>query len=408
MNRVTSKFIALAVVLLCGAPAFPQTPAYDRYGGWLELQGERTGFFHTQFIKGRWWFVTPDGNAFLSKGVCHINWHTERPGSPPAAPADPVAWAKVTARQLRGWNFNTAAAWAEPEFAGAEIVCAPVLDLAGGADPDDLWLNRKIYDVFDPSAPAALEEIARKHIGTMASNPWVLGYFIDNELHWGAEWNSQESLLEMYLKLPKSSAGWKRASAFLAERGVTATTMKTIDKDAFQELVASEYGRLTRDAIRKVDKVHLILGCRFAGYAPDPVLRGVAKYFDVISYNNYDDEAPLDMLRHMTEITGRPVMITEFSFKAMDSRLPNTKGAGRPVATQLERADHFERYVTALMTLPGCLGFHWFQYFDQPETGRAIDGENSNFGVVNIDGTPWNTLTERMKLVNGRLEQRAP
>lgn len=402
------RWLALSAFLFLASPAFSQTADYDRYGGSRRVRGSRTGFFHVEFINGRWWFVTPGGHGFLSKGVDHINWHTERPGSPPVPPADPVEWATKTARQLREWNFNTAASWAEPEFAHAGIVYAPVLDLAGAADPDDLWLNRKVFDMYSPASQAAIQESARKRIGDLASNPWVLGYFTDNELRWGAEWKSKESLLEMYLKLPAESPGRRTVEAFLAERGKIIETMTPADKDDFLEKVAAEYGRLTRDAIRKYDKVHLILGCRFAGYAPDAALRGVSKYFDVISYNDYGAKAPLEMLRHMTAVTGKPVMITEFSFKAMDSGLANAKGGGKPVATQMDRADSFERYATDLATLPGFLGYHWFQYFDQPKEGRAIDGENSNYGVVRIDGTPWEALTERMKTVNGRLERVRP
>ena len=396
------------ILLILASVAVSQATDYDRYGGWVKMKGGRTGFFHVELIKGRWWFVTPEGHGFLSKGVDHINWHTERPGSPPLPPADPAEWAKTTARQLHAWNFNTAASWAEPEFANAEIVYAPVLDLAGAADPDDLWLNRKVFDVFSLSSQVAIQESARKRIGDLASNPWVLGYFTDNELRWGAEWNSKQSLLELYLKLPEESPGRRTADAFLATRGKTVETMTPTDKDDFLEKVAAEYGRLTRDAIRKYDKVHLILGCRFAGYAPDAALRGVSKYFDVISYNDYSADAPLEVLRHMTAVTGKPVMITEFSFKAMDSGLANAKGGGKPVATQTDRADSFERYVTDLATLPGVLGYQWFQYFDQPKEGRAIDGENSNYGVVRIDGTPWEVLTDRMKTVNGRLERMRP
>jgi hypothetical protein len=96
-------------------------------------------------------------------------------------------------------------------------------------------------------------------------------------------------------------------------------------------------------------------------------------------------------------------MITEFSFKAMDSGLPNTKGAAKPVATQQERADGFAQYVEALAALPSCVGFHWFEYRDEPKEGR-FDGENSNYGVVKIDFTPWDVLTARMTRVNERIE----
>ena len=96
-------------------------------------------------------------------------------------------------------------------------------------------------------------------------------------------------------------------------------------------------------------------------------------------------------------------MITEFSFKAMDSELPNTKGAGQPVPTQKDRADHFERFVRALMRLPYCVGYHWFQWSDQPAQGR-FDGENSNYGLVKETDEAWELLTQRMKEVNGHIE----
>jgi hypothetical protein len=96
-------------------------------------------------------------------------------------------------------------------------------------------------------------------------------------------------------------------------------------------------------------------------------------------------------------------MITEFSFKAMDSGLPNTKGAAKPVATQQDRAEGFTHYVMALARLPYAVGFHWFEYRDEPKEGR-FDGENSNYGVVKIDFTPWTVLTERMSEVNLGIE----
>ena len=67
--------------------------------------------------------------------------------------------------------------------------------------------------------------------------------------------------------------------------------------------------------------------------------------------------------------------------------LPNTKGAGLLVATQAQRAEGYKNYTTKLAPLPGLVGFHWFQWSDQPAEGRGSDGENSNFGLVNKAGT---------------------
>ena len=74
---------------------------------------------------------------------------------------------------------------------------------------------------------------------------------------------------------------------------------------------------------------------------------------------------------------------------------------------QQDRADGFTAYVEALASLPFCVGYHWFEYRDQPKEGRRLDGENSNYGLVKMDGTPWEVLTTRMKEVNARLEQLA-
>jgi agarase len=73
-------------------------------------------------------------------------------------------------------------------------------------------------------------------------------------------------------------------------------------------------------------------------------------------------------------------------FNKQDSGLPNTKGAGLLLATQAERAQGYKNYTTRLAQLKPIIGMHWFQWSDQPAAGRS-DGENSNFGLVNKDGT---------------------
>jgi agarase len=203
-----------------------------------------------------------------------------------------------------------------------------------------------------------------------------------------------------------STPGKQKAAAFLKERGHDPNSLNQEDEAAFLEVIAREYGSLCREAILRYDPNHLVLGCRFAGYAPESVVRGVGPFFDVISYNNYDHQAPIAKLQRIIALCGKPVMVTEFSFKAKDSGLPNTRGGGIPVATQQDRARLFEAYVTELLTLPEFVGFHWFEYADEPKEGR-FDGEDCNYGLVRIDGTPWETLTLKMKEVNGSSELQA-
>ena len=86
MKQCLLVFVA-AFLLASTLGAAP--PQYDKYGGWSKLKGMKTGFFHTQQIKGRWWLVTPEGNVFISK-ACAISASKRkagrrRPTSPPRA-----------------------------------------------------------------------------------------------------------------------------------------------------------------------------------------------------------------------------------------------------------------------------------------------------------------------------------
>jgi hypothetical protein len=123
--------------------------------------------------------------------------------------------------------------------------------------------------------------------------------------------------------------------------------------------------------------------------------------------NDYHPRPPLHKLEHLTQLTGKPFVLTEFSFKAMDSGLPNTAGAADPVPTQQDRANGFAQYVQDLVMDPSCVGFHWFEYRDEPAEGRSGDGENSNYGLVNKTERPWEVLTSRKREVNTNLEKLA-
>lgn len=396
-----SLSLALLALALTAAPS-RAADDYDAYGGWRKIQGVKTGFFHTQKIDGRWWLVSPEGNVFFSKGVDNVSFAPEA-DTAPAAPADPAAWAKTTARQLKEWNFNTLGAWSTPQLYGTGLAYAPIVGMASAVQRD-VWLKGGVVDYFSPQFREAADRAAERVCAPRAKDPWVLGYFTDNELRWGKDWRSGETLIEGYLKMAPDSPGFGKATEFMKSRDRAGAAPTAEDAAAFLGLVAAEYGRVTSEAIRRHDPNHMVLGCRFASYPGDTVMEGVGRYFDVISFHSYAPKAPVERLELIAKLTGKPTMITEFSFKATDSGLPNTKGAARPVATQAERADGFAGYVQALAALPSCVGFHWFEFRDQPKEGRRLDGENSNYGVVRIDFTPWEVLTRRMQQVNAGIE----
>jgi len=123
---------------------------------------------------------------------------------------------------------------------------------------------------------------------------------------------------------------------------------------------------------------------RFAGHAPDWAARAAGRHCDIVCVNFYNSGIPYGVsealqtrFRELGELTGKPLMIGEWSFKAMDSGLPNTRGAATPVETQTDRAVGYASFLSTAAANPYIVGAHWFIHSDQPFEGR-FDGENSN------------------------------
>jgi agarase len=75
-------------------------------------------------------------------------------------------------------------------------------------------------------------------------------------------------------------------------------------------------------------------------------------------------------------------------------------------ASQEERAQGFKRYVESVLDNPNFVGCHLFQYVDQPNTGRVLDGENYAIGFVDVTDTPYPELVKAAREVNGTIYSR--
>jgi hypothetical protein len=166
----------------------------------------------------------------------------------------------------------------------------------------------------------------------------------------------------------------------------------------FLELLAERYYSLVHEIIRKYDRRALILGDRYESFYYPEVARACAPYVDAVSCNlnaGWNDGSfarfYLETLHHLT---GKPVLIGEFYMSARENRSgnKNNKGVYPVAATQKERSVGFRTTLAALVRTPYVVGADWFQYYDEPTHGR-YDGENFNFGLVDIHDRPYEALT---------------
>ena len=179
-----------------------------------------------------------------------------------------------------------------------------------------------------------------------------------------------------------------------------------------------------REALRAADPEALYLGDRLPIYYDPDAVRAMAPYVDAISVNYNVDTADgwiapyfFDGLRDLSG--GKPVLVTEWFYAAAENRSGNLNRTGPPrddadarisnnrnrtghlmtVATQQERARGAGRAAQLLAAAPNVIGVHWFQYADEPTGGRA-DGEDYNFGLVDIDDRPYGKLIRALRASN--------
>jgi hypothetical protein len=142
----------------------------------------------------------------------------------------------------------------------------------------------------------------------------------------------------------------------------------------------------------------LNLGLRFGGSASDEIIKA-SKGFDVFSFNNYGYVVNTNTIKRIYDLTGLPMIIGEFHFGVPERGL--APGLAQTV-NQQERGIAYSFYVENAAANPAIIGTHWFQWVDQPSTGRN-DGENYNIGFVDVTDQPYDELVNAARQTFAKL-----
>jgi len=386
---------------------------------------------------GAWWFVRPDGRPEFLNGVTTVRPHLA--GRNPAGPhytsrdlpdhtgdrSGDSQWAEATLARVSACGFKSLGAWCDPVLHKYDLPVARDLNLS-------TWLRADARRVFSPKWEAAMEEAVRRQVAPLKDSRSLVGYYTDNELDWSAAATGPAAYFD---GLPLGDPNrkevvrvmrtvWPNLKEFNRAWGTTAGPWDEVGiwielprGDAYSRLgdawlghVAKRYFEATTRLIRRHDPNHLILGIRYRGHAPAQVVEASKGLTDAQSVNYYADDAKLD--RELFETLhrhsgGQPVIVSEYSFHALDGRSGNrnTFGFSAQVADQAARAQGYRDMTTRLARLPYVIGADWFQWMDEPPSGRLRDGEDVNFGVVDISDRPYELLMESVTstapLLNG-------
>lgn len=324
------------------------------------------GFFTVGRVEDRAMFFDPEGHPFYLRGCGTVNKALDH--APELLRRCGFNAVAQPARSMRGkgfawtYNFNVGRRFMDkgPDFVRK--------DSGGHGFPN---VNHPEFERF-------VSHFIKAKMGDMKDDPMLLGYFIDNEL------------------------AFEIAKPEEIER----------------------YFAVTSRAIREADPNHMLLGCRFMGGKKSSNAKAweeCGKVCDVVSVNIYPkvdlyrrriyvhdvyfggDGREIDVVDVLPKLSARcqrPVIVTEWSFPALDTPFPNLVGGGCRVDTQEERAQASALFAQQLYSVKCLPGYFYFRWYDCDSWSK----ERTNYGLVSDDGVPYEPLVRAFERVQGRFD----
>lgn len=395
----------------------------SKYGGFKDTKAKATGFFRAEKIDNIWWFVDPEGYLFYSNGSCCIESRTDfsritgreylftaLPTSSELAIPNRTSrkgdntsfytwnlsrrfgsdwykkWIDLTIRRMDNWGINTVGNWSDRALGNSHSI-AFVATLDGWEIETGIM---GMPDVYAPDYAAKVGEAAARQCAPQKDDPYLLGYFIGNEPVWPGRETEFVSVVLSGEATPMQAALKK----YLSESDTPER------RKAFVYETYSKFLAFVCTAIKKSDPNHLNLGLRFGDPPPAKIIMESKKYFDVFSINHYGYSVSNNEIQNIYDQTGLPVIIGEFHFgtpgRGLAPGLAQTKNME-------ERGVAYRYYVENAAANPAVIGTHWFQWIDQPSTGR-FDGENYNIGLVDVTDRPYPEMIKATKETFKRLQ----
>jgi len=452
----------------------PRSAEWDKYGGWLKgPQMKATGHFRTEKVDGKWWLIDPEGRLFWSHGMGSVAlddgevtiserkfYFKDLPDSIKfrqfyqtdswTAPFgyykgritrsfNETGWnlfqkygenweelaTGLVSKRLESWGQNTLGAWTSPDlFLKSTLPYTPIImpDAKRIEGSKGHWY--KYTDPYDTSFVGNLT-IKIKAIGKSTTDPYCIGYYVDNEITWGdstdvANWTiaspaTQPAKIKMLAFLKKKHANindlntkWGTQFASWEEfmNSTKPIDIRNEDTKEFTLIAINDYFKFVSSTLKKLAPDKLYLGPRldFHFYPSEDfrnnwIVNIAAQYCDVVSFNRYRNTAadlrPGDF--------DKPVIVGEWHHTPLEKGSFYMSPEHFNESLQM-RAEKYEYFVKSCIDNPYIVGTHYFQYFDQPTVGR-VDGENMSCGFLNICDRPHASMVEASRKIGNELYQ---
>ncbi|WP_168565948.1 hypothetical protein [Crateriforma spongiae] len=453
------KFLQTSGVLATGAMAArcgfaTNAGQLDRFGGWTGKKFEATGYFRVE-KEDRWWFVTPEGNAFLSFGINHLHsdlWQQDfsREAWQQKLGVDDLNDYSKFAPALRKWFLDTCQQWGfntAGVHTSLNIINKPAPKIAYMKPirfvdiphwrtdiPDDNFL-----DVFSKSFALRCDRLAKD--AAAPDDPYLLGYSMTDcpllteedcrerpDVIGGARRGARVGWPRRLRNLGRNSAGKcayiktmqeiyrGEIGSFNQTYGTTfdsfdalenatdwrpttdlSNANETRDNLVFLKTVVAKYYETARNAIRTYDPNHLFCGDKLNANTDsmDVVFPVTSQYTDFVMYQMYGRyEVQRPGLDRWTKVADMPFVNGDSAFTMITPTMPRPYG---PVADSLQqRAEWTAEFFLNAFARPNFIGWHYCGLIDATQNIPRKQARQHS-GVLNEFGEPYPDLLRTVK-----------
>ena len=451
LHPIKSVVLCFILLLLSGTTHGQQL---DRYGGFLDIKGKRTGFFHTEQINDRWWLVTPDGHGFFGIGISHPITSMSEGAITFAYDGSQEEWMRDGIRKMRELGFNCVwsgpyslerirfgnidADLADKVYREARIPYAIHVPLI--KHQVELKPGEKRPDVFSSRYQRYVSEEVAKRVAPNQDNPWILGYYygygsfmredlwINQTLSYEPGSPGRERLFDVleqryrgdiaklntvYRTSFASFSDLRKNDSLTYPRWISAVKAgeplpaqagsKDIlaDVEALIGEIVEQVHKVSHAEIRKHDSNHMVLGSyvKHTTYTKG-IWKRIAPYIDALGPQDLSDVNPI---KPSVEATGVPAILSDQEFgNVYPLALQGKTGAPGAVPDHVDRRVLYDLVAGRIARDPDFIGVSYCAVlYDQSHWRRAYD--RGQPGFFNIDGEPNQSLVETVRNANQRI-----
>lgn len=417
-------------------------PDRDKFGGFTDMKTTASGYFRVEQIKGRWFFITPEGHPFIAIGANHTG--------PTLRHQDTGLWKR--------WNGSVEESVKNmlPVIQGMGFTAGDVYQPESTYTRTLPWIsffwygdtNHTFIDVFDAKTLADVTRRAFEHAKSIADNPWVLGIGGPDLSIW------DDKLVRKYRELKPEAPGRQKYVSFLRERyrddiAVFNQAYKTAfasfddlskpaklrypvddeddqidpwtlrwrlpqppqnvmqaDNDAFCALIASTLFPQVRAAVKRGAPNHLFLGEHLAvRMIPDAVITAMAPHIDAYLAQAVEviPQRPpewqvfqSDRWDHEYALLQKPIIIVDWGAVFSFGEPFESKGA--LIKSEREASDEAAKFVLDAFERPYITGLFLCKLWGEHKNDANFFQNRATRTYLKPDGTPYSYRSEALKL----------